>query len=117
MDQFFYTTSCAVRNDALRNELVDLQNIRKRLQLVVLESEDLVKFGPMKEDLVEDELVNRILSYNHFEGGEGRGGRREEEGRGGKRREEGGGRREEGGGRRKEEGGGGRGGIGYSVIA
>jgi hypothetical protein len=59
-DQFFYATTSAVRNDALRSELVDLQNWRKRLQLAVLESEDLVKFGSMKEDIVEDELVNRI---------------------------------------------------------
>jgi hypothetical protein len=72
-DQFFYATTCTANNNDLRRELVSLQNARKRLQLVVLEAGELVKFGPIKDELVEEELVNHIQLIQFVWGG--RGGR------------------------------------------
>lgn len=61
-DQFFYTTTCTTQNEELKRELVIINNWRKRLQLIILEGNELVKKGPMKEGgLVEDDLANRIL--------------------------------------------------------
>lgn len=59
-DQFFYSSTCNVNNEDLRRELIQLNNCRKRLQLIILESNELVKFGPMKNELVEEDLANRI---------------------------------------------------------
>ena len=52
-DGFLFETTTKTPNDTIIEQLVEIQNLRLRSQLIIASVRDLVEYGPYKSDLEE----------------------------------------------------------------
>lgn len=59
-DGFLFETTTKTPNDTIIEQLVEIQNLRLRSQLIIASVRDLVEYGPYKSDLEE---VRKVCHY------------------------------------------------------